>query len=141
MRIAGVQDHGGKPIDGIDILEILTGRQPVLERELYNYIGQAGPETEQIYHTTNECKLLILGPQVNDDSLDDSKPQRLLFKLKEDPWETINLAGEYPERVQEMYAKLRAVRDLMPEVSVPPFLQARETENPKPPKEWKLPED
>jgi arylsulfatase A-like enzyme len=141
MNVVGVEDHGGKPLDGIDILDVLTGQQSSLERELYNYIGQAGPETEQIYHMTNEWKLLVLGPQVNDDGLDDSKRRRLLYNLKDDPKETTNLAGENPDLVEEMYAKLRAFRGLMPEISIPPFLEGLDEANRTPPKEWKLPED
>ena len=96
MRIVGIRDHGGKPLDGVDVLDVLTGQQTELERELYNYIGQTGPEFEQISHTTNEWKLAVFGPQVDDDRYDDSKRQRLLFNLREDSQETTNLADQHP---------------------------------------------
>lgn len=140
MNVAGIEDHGGKPLDGIDILDVLTGNQTKLDRELYNYIGQAGPETEQISYTTNEWKLLIIGPQVNDDTLDDAKRRKMLFNLQEDPYETTNLAADHPELVEDMYNKLREFRGLMPEVSIPPFFGGHE-KGLVPPKEWKLPED
>ena len=138
MAAAGVEDHGGKPLDGINMLPVLSGENKTVERELYNYIGQAGPETEQISYMTNEWKLLVTGPLVTDDSADDSKRTRYLFRLSEDVAEKTNVAAEHPERVAEMYEMLKAFRALQPADAIVPYNVGRDA-NWKAPKEWLMP--
>ncbi len=139
MALASVADHGGKPLDGIDMMPILTGASQGDDRELYNYIGQAGPDVEQISVMTNEWKLLVLGPVVTDESADDSKRQKFLFHLSEDVSEKTNVAAEHPERVEELYEKLKAFRALQPENAIVPYMEGRDNPDWKAPNEWLMP--
>ncbi len=139
MRVAGIDDSGGKPLDGVDMLDLLTGDTAGLDRELYNYIGQTGPEREQVSYMTNDWKLIILGPAVHNDSADDSKRRRLLFHISEDPYETTDLAGRQPERVAAMEVKLKQFRALQPADAVPPYNEGRGDLDFEPPAEWRMP--
>jgi len=138
MRIAGVEDHGGKPLDGIDILDLVTGRQDRTDRDLYSYIGQQGEATEQLALIEPEWKLVVTGPKVTDPSADDTKRQVLLFRIAEDPYEVNDVAAEHPGVVERMYRKLKAFRGLQPPGAVPPYNQ-RDGEF-KAPREWKIPD-
>ncbi len=140
MRIAGVESSGGKPIDGVDLLDVLTGKQQSLERELFNYIGQTGPDSEQISYMTNEWKLLVIGPAVTDDSADDSKRLKMLFHISEDMAEEHDVAAENPEMVAKMYEKLKGFRALQPADSIPPYNEGRDSGF-QAPKEWRIPGD
>ena len=44
-----------------------------------------------------------------------SMPEDMLFNLKEDLGETVDLAAEYPEKVKEMSSKLQAVKNMKTE--------------------------
>jgi len=79
MRIAGIKNHGGKPFDGLDVFDVLTGRKTALDREIYSYIGQSGEDNEQITCITPEWKLVVIGPNVNDATADDSRRQKLMI--------------------------------------------------------------
>ena len=136
MAAAGVSDHGGKPLDGINALPILTGEAGAQDREIYAYIGAQGPETEGISVRTVEWKLVVNGPDLSDPAADDSKRERFLFRIAEDPNETTNVATEHPDVVEALYAKLKAFRELQPADGVPPYEEGREGF--VAPKEWKL---
>lgn len=137
MRIAGVERFHGKPLDGVDILDVLTGRQESLERELFNYIGQAGPQAEQISYMTNDWKLVVTGPVVTDETADDSLRKRFLFKISEDMAEEHNVLDENRELAASMYEKMKEFRALQPEDAVVPYAEGRE--NFQAPPRWELP--
>ena len=139
MRMAGIEDDRGKPLDGLDILDVLTGREPSLERELYNYIGQEGPDSEYISYMTNDWKMVVYGPVVTDDSADDAKRRKLLFKISEDSAEERNVIADEPERAAAMYAKIKEFRALQPEDAVPPYMQGRRDSGFKAPPKWVMP--
>ncbi len=44
MRVVGVLDHGGKPLDGVDGLDVMRGKRERLDRELYSYTGTRGKD-------------------------------------------------------------------------------------------------
>jgi arylsulfatase B len=138
MSIVGVRDHGGKPLDGIDAFDVLTGKRNAIGRDLYSYIGQAGEDNEEICYITPEWKLVVLGRMVTDAAADDSKRRKLLFRIGEDPFEKHDLAAQHPDIVKRMYEKVKAFRALQPANSVPPFDEGREGF--KPPKRWALPD-
>ena len=137
MRIAGVESFGGKPLDGLDILDVLTGRQESLERELYNYIGQTGPQSEQISYMTNDWKLVVVGPVVTDETADDSLRKRFLFKISEDMAEEHNVLDENRALADSMYEKVKEFRALQPEDAVVPYNEGREGFQAPP--RWELP--
>ena len=137
MRISGVTDHGGKAIDGIDALDVLTGATQDVKREIYSYIGAQGEATEQISYADHDWKLVVTGPNVADESANDSKRQRLLFRIVEDPFEKTNLAKKHPDMVRRMYQKVKVFRALQPPDAVAPFAEGREGF--VAPKEWLIP--
>lgn len=139
MRLAGVRDYRGKPLDGLDVLDVLTGEQPTLDRDLYNYIGQEGADREQISYMTNDWKMVVVGPVVTDDSASESDRRRFLFRISEDLAEERNLIDAEPERAAQMYAKIKEFRGLQPPDAVPPYMVGRGAPDFKAPSRWRLP--
>ena len=139
MRMAGVDRYHGKPIDGLDVLDVLTGRQETLDRELFNYIGQEGAHREQVSYMTNEWKMVVVGPDVTDAGGDDSARQRFLFRISEDMSEQRNVLAEHPELAASMYGKIKEFRALQPQRAVPPYAHGRNDPGFKAPKHWELP--
>ncbi len=139
MRMAGVERYTGRPLDGIDILDVLTGRQTDLDRELFNYIGQDGPQREHISYMTNDWKMVVYGPSVTDQRADDSARQRFLFRISEDIGEERNVIGENPDIAREMYRKMKEFRALQPEDAVAPYSQGRNDSSFKAPPHWRMP--
>ncbi len=137
MRIAGIESSGGGQLDGVDVFDVWTGRQTAIDRELYNYIGQGGPASEQISLMTNDWKLVVIGPDVTDASAEDALRQRFLFRISEDLSEERNVIEDYPEVAAEMYEKARAFRALQPDNAVPPYRDGQEGF--VAPRQWELP--
>ena len=138
MRMAGVEDHVGKPLDGVDVLDVLAGERQALDRELLNYIGQEGPRREHISYMTNEWKMIV-GPDVTDESVDESARKRFLFRIAEDLAEERDLLAENPELVASMYKKIKWFRALQPERSVPPYNVGRNDPGFQAPPRWRIP--
>jgi len=60
LRIVGGKDHGGRPLDGIDVYDVLTGKRASIDRDIYSYIGQSGEDDEGVCYITPEWKLVVL---------------------------------------------------------------------------------
>lgn len=136
MEAAGLSHSDGKPLDGINALEIFTGRQSSLDRNIFNYIGSLGEKAEQIAFITPRWKFVVQGPNILNPELDDAQRQRFLFRIDDDPHETVNLAEQYPERVKTMYQRLLEFRALQPANAIAPYPQP--TPGFKAPVEWRL---
>ena len=91
MRITGVSSHGGKELDGLDVFDILTGKNRTLRRDVYCYTGPRTEDFEQITYMTTEWKLVVLGPNVLNSKIDDSRQEKLLFRIDQDPEEKVFL--------------------------------------------------
>ena len=139
MRMAGVGRYTGKPLDGVEVLDVLTGRQKRLDRELFNYIGQEGAHREQISYMTNAWKMIVVGPDVTDKSVDESSRKRFLFRIAEDMPEERNVLDAHPDLAAAMYEKIREFRSLQPQESVPPYNFGRRDSGFKAPKLWRMP--
>lgn len=139
MRIAGIEATGAKPLDGLDVLDVLTGAQPELERELFNYIGQEGVDREHISYMTNDWKMVVYGPDVTDSEADDAARQRFLFRIAEDLGEERNLLAEHAEQAASMYDKIVAFRALQPDGAVPPYSVGRHDPAFQAPPKWRMP--
>ena len=63
LAAAGVHSAPGKPLDGINVLDVWSGNKERIGRELYNYIGQQGEDSEQVSVITPEWKLVASGAQ------------------------------------------------------------------------------
>ena len=138
MRMAGIERYTGRPIDGIDMLDLLTGRQQSLDRDLFNYIGQEGRDREYVSYMTTDWKMLVFGRDVTDESADESSRRRLLFRIAEDIGEERNVIDEYPEVARSMYQKIKEFRSLQPQDAVPPYQQGRDAGFKAPPR-WRMP--
>ncbi len=139
MRIAGVERYRGKPLDGLDVFDVLTGRQPDLNRELFNYIGQEGPDREYVSYVSREWKMVVYGPDVTDSEADDSARQRFLFRIDEDIAEERNLVAQHPQLSESIYKKLKEFRALQPPDAVPPYQTGRNDPAFTAPARWQMP--
>ncbi|MDH3582871.1 MAG: sulfatase-like hydrolase/transferase, partial [Phycisphaerae bacterium] len=137
MAAAGLREHGGKPLDGIDMLGVLRGQTPRVKRDLYFYHGQNGPEKEHLALITPKWKLVILGPDVSRNPAGSPGHQRLLFDIIGDPYEETDLSAKEPETVAAMTHRLVEFRKLQPKDSAPPYGQGRAGF--KAPKDWRIP--
>ena len=137
LAAAGVDKAPGKPLDGLNVLDVWAGKKQTLGRELYNYIGQQGEDSEQVSVITPEWKLVVTGPRITDAAGDASKRETFLFAIDRDPNETENVAGEHPAIVEWLMAKATDFRALQPANAVPPYDEGKEGF--KAPKEWKMP--
>ncbi len=137
MQFAGIEPHGGQPLDGRGLADVLTGKDEPVDRDIYSYIGQNGEDREQIALTEPEWKLVVIGRKLSDPAPAVSR-QMHLFRIAEDPYEERNLAANHPDVVARMLEKLKTFRALQPPSAVPPY-----GERPADfvaPKEWKIPE-
>jgi len=139
MRIASIGNHHGKTIDGVDVFDVITGKEKQIKRDIFNYIGQNGEDTEEIALITPTWKLIVRGPNIINSKLDDSKRQKLLFRILDDPEEKTDLSAKNPEKVQIMYQRLLEFRSLQPKDAIQPYKEGRKGF--KAPKEWKAPGD
>ena len=94
----------------------------------------AGPRADLLHDQL--WKLVVIGPAVTDPDADDSKRQKYLYLIRDDPNERDNVAAEHPDVVEELYKKVKAFRALQPADAVQPFSQG--TEGFKAPKDWRM---
>ena len=134
MQIAGVEQHGGKPLDGLGLADFLTGKGEAAQRDLYSYIGQSGEDNEQITLIEPQWKLVVIGR-----TLTDPNPPAVreihLFRIVEDP--VRRRPGSRPSEVVAVLEKLKTNCCNRP--------TACPTHSERPadfvaPKEWRMPE-
>ena len=119
MRAAGIPDHGGKPLDGVDMLDVLTGKRDTLERDLYAYVAVT-EDRDQVAVSEGDWKLVIFGPDLREAGAAEASI-RQLFRLDEDPLERRDLASDHPDIVQRLTEKAIAFRRLEPPNPMPSF--------------------
>ncbi len=137
MRVAGITDHGGKALDGRDVLDTLMGDTQGLERDVYAFIAQLDPEWEQVSVTEPGWKLVVIGPPLTRPGAAAASTKHL-FRIEEDPLEETDLAGGHPEVVARLLERAVAFRSLQPPNPVAPFLEGYEGF--RPPPDWQFPE-
>jgi len=137
MRLSGVKDSKGKPLDGIDVLDLMTGKaKKAPDRPWFAYIGYG--EKDQLAVIDGPWKLIYVGPRIlkAKDPITDGEIH--LFKINEDPNETTDLAADNGEVVRKLLAKLKAYRSW----HGPTCLLDEPSKRPKDfkaPKDWILP--
>lgn len=97
LSLAGVQPPSDRIIDGVDMTPLLTGKGP-------------GKRDVHFFYYGDELYAIRKGPFkahfVTHDGYSKEPPQRhdppLLFHLGYDPSETVNLAAEYPDVIQQI---------------------------------------
>lgn len=142
LAAAGTDASPPRPLDGVDVLDVLRGRASEPERDLFAYAslrtGQAATGGEGLAVTTRDWKLVRFGPRFDRDP-DGERSALALFRIREDPGETANVADEHPAVVQELLGRLRAFRALRPADAG----EASPSEPPagwSPPPRWRVPE-
>ena len=138
VTLAGGKIEGGKPLDGVDVSNVLSGKAAkTAERDLYFFNGQTGLETEQIAVTAADgWKLIVQGPDVRrDGGFRTPKHKVELFNLSNDPYEKTDRAADKPDVVEKLGEKLIAFRNSEPEESLPPINRA--PRDFKPPTKWR----
>ena len=137
MRVAGIDDHGGKPLDGVDMLDVLTGEQEALERDLYSFVGRS-EERDQVAVSEGDWKLVVIGPHLTQEGAAEAST-RQLFRLDEDPLERHDVAADHPDIVARLTAKAIAFRALQPPNPVALYSEGEGTFVPPP--NWQFGEE
>ncbi|MDE2690260.1 MAG: hypothetical protein OXI49_07060 [Acidobacteriota bacterium] len=138
MGIAGLNDHGGKELDGRDVRDVLAGADvegPA--RELYSFVGQKNPEREQVSVMSGGWKLVVIGPPL-DRPGSAAASEQLLYRIEEDPFEERNLATDRPHVAERLLEKAHEFRALQPPNPVGSFGVGMEGFEPPP--NWRFPE-
>ncbi|MCE2525906.1 MAG: sulfatase-like hydrolase/transferase [Acidimicrobiia bacterium] len=130
MRVAGIDDHGGKPLDGVDVLDVLTGKQDALERDLYSFVGRTEVR-DQVAVSEGDWKLVVIGPHLTEEGAAEAS-MRQLFRLDEDPLERHDVAADHPDIVARLTEKAIAFRALQPPNPVPLYSEGEGTFVPPP---------
>jgi arylsulfatase A-like enzyme len=137
VALAGGNEKSDKPLDGVDVSGLLTGKQAkIAPRDLYFFTGQTGLETEQIAVTSPEgWKLVIKGPDVRRPGGFGTPQHKVeLFNVADDPLEKTDHAAEKPDIVAQLGAKAVAFRQSEPKHSLPPM--NRKPRDFQPPPKW-----
>ncbi len=87
-------DPSGAGFEGIDLLPILRGASPLVERTLFWRVGPAAPQARAA--RSGDWKLVVEGPK------------QLLFDVARDPAERDELTARHPDRVRRLKAMLDA---------------------------------
>ena len=134
MAVAGVADHRGKPLDGLNVMPYMTGRSRGPDRPIYSYVGYG--VKDQLAIMAGEWKLIYVGPRILEtaDPLKDGELH--LFRIHDDPGEQTNLAAEHPEVVARLLPKLKEYRSWHGEACVQ---DGPDRKGFKAPKDWILP--
>ena len=138
MSVAGLDGHGGRPLDGRNVLEVLAGADPDgPARDLYSFVGQKNPGREQVSVISGAWKLVVIGPPL-DRPGSAAASRKLLFRIEEDPFEERDLAADRPDVAARLLDKAREFRALQPPNSVAPFGVG--AEGFEPPPNWQFPD-
>jgi arylsulfatase B len=117
-RMTGARRPVFRPFDGIDVLDVLTGRSPEPKREWFTYRYQHWSFTpEHMAITTNTWKLIRRGWSILMDP--DFEAPVELFRIRDDPTESHDVAESHPEVVHALLCRLFAFRALEPDNTIP----------------------
>jgi len=130
-RMIGARRPVFRPFDGIDVLDVLTGRSPEPKREWFTYRYHHWSFTpEHMAITTNTWKLIRRGWSILMDP--DFETPVELFRIRDDPTESHDVAESHPEVVHALLCRLFAFRALEPDNTIP-------LGDPLPPIGWRAP--
>ncbi len=119
LQAASGQVESARPLDGLGMFEILTGKAgaEMPQRDLYHFTGQNGLDREQLaILSADGWKLVIIGPDVRQEGGYRTPKHRVeLFHLARDPLEKTDLAGQELQRVEALGDRLVAFRRSEPD--------------------------
>jgi arylsulfatase A-like enzyme len=93
--LGGAEVSSSRPLDGMNLLPILSGEQPEVSRTFFWRINRTGRQQKAIRH--GDWKYVLDGGYVN-----------LLFNLKDDISERRNLAIHHPQIMHDLQSRLAA---------------------------------
>ncbi|MBB3206145.1 arylsulfatase A-like enzyme [Rhodopirellula rubra] len=139
MNLAGADPQSlPNELDGVNLTALLSGDEDRLPpRDLFFYHGQQGESAEPIAVISGNWKLVVNGPRITGSITDSHRVE--LFHISTDPNETQNVTANHPEKVTELFEKLREFRSLQPTESIPPYKFGNQDFR-APPK-WKIERD
>ncbi len=124
MKLTGVTDHGGQPLDGVDVLPAIRGTGSTADREMFSSVSGnrhavwSPPWKLVVEHRANSGRNVYL------------------FDFASDPGETTNLAEQHPEVVDRLTARIDWFLTLQPEDHIADSRSGREGF--KPPRNWDI---
>ena len=124
------------PLDGIDVLDVMRGKEEARVRDWFSYIAQGPPERTALCDDT--WKMVVTGGSVLDvmlDGGDEKGPKVELFRLDRDPSESENLLKSNPDVAAAMLKRLQTFRRLKID-GIPNFQDGRKDF--KAPKDWMI---
>ena len=126
-RIAGVKAKDRNKLDGIDVLDIMRGKQKAPVRDWFSYIAQGSPDKTALCDDT--WKLLVNRVSVLDVKLDasgggENASKVELFRIDRDPAESKNLLTQHPDVAAKMLKRMQEFRRLKID-GIPSFLEGR----------------
>jgi len=101
VKLAGGEIPGDRTIDGMDLSAFIRGEKSSPRREHYYIRG--GDHLEAV---RKDAWKLRLSNAAREDRSADMPPEPELFHLDRDPSERYNVAARYPEKVDELKARL-----------------------------------
>jgi arylsulfatase A-like enzyme len=140
LRACSQRAASPEGLDGRDVFDILAGKSggAELQRDVYSFTGQAGPEREELAILSHDgWKLIIRGPDVRRQrGYRTPRHQVELYHLSADPLEQTNLADREAERVTVLGEKLLKFRRSEPEEAI---VETPQPEGFRPPPDWRNP--
>ncbi len=105
LSIAGIKKPKERPLDGVDLSPAIFEQKPLPKRALYwGYLSNRGGRSEAM--RDGPWKLVVLHPGAREGTYENEKVE--LYRLDNDPGETIDLAGREPEQAFRMLAAIKS---------------------------------
>jgi arylsulfatase B len=137
MHGAGIDETGGKPLDGIDLVPLLSGEEEKLpKRPLHFFHGQNGLHDEHYGMIDREWKLVVIGNDIREGETPAHETH--LFNIDQDPQEKNDLKRDHPDIYSELMKSLIAMRSVQPDGALPAVGEGKEGF--VAPREWNITE-
>jgi arylsulfatase A-like enzyme len=105
VRLAGGTVPEDRPMDGYDLLPLLSGQGPSPRRELFHYQGATLEAIRQ-----GAWKLRLVAPPAGRAAGAAPPAEPELFDLDRDPGERFNVAADHPDVVARLRTRLEEFR-------------------------------
>jgi len=126
MDVVNIEDNSPKPLDGMNILPVLTSEKEEFQRDFYLGYGSI---------LFDEWKLV----KSNSGNNRMKNKEDQFFQILVDPTESQNKKSEFPSEYKDLLQKVESYDSIKPEKSVPPYGEGRKGF--KAPKDWKIVKD
>ncbi|HTN20490.1 MAG TPA: arylsulfatase [Pelobium sp.] len=123
LNISGATEAIQKPLDGLNMFAVLTGKQKEINRDLYLGYGSL---------VSNQWKLAKA--DAGNPRMKQKEDQ--LFDILNDPSEKVNLKLKHPDVYQQLLKKVASYDAIVSEFTVPPYGEGRKEF--KAPKNWTI---